>query len=250
MLYLAVKSASFILLQGVPATVPLDTVKESMQNVSGVLSIHELHIWQLSESKIVASVHVLVECSSAQTERYMDIATEIRRVLHSWGVHSSTIQPEFVPGGIRQAARMSGVDLSQTEVDEHGRLITGDGTLIESELVRRRCPWDAGCFCLLIRLVLRSASLGTRPLVSWRAMRTVPVWMAHAAHLHPAAPCSLVEALTRVLPKTTLTGKKATVTRPLVLRITFPALLRLGSCRSTVLGCHELYCVNASTILR
>ena len=133
-----VKSASFILLQGVPPTVPLETVKESMLQVDGVLSIHELHIWQLSESKIVASVHVLVDCGSGQMDRYEEIAAKVRRVLHSWGIHSSTIQPEFVKGGIREAARMSGITVAENARDAQGRLITENGELVEDQVVS--CP--------------------------------------------------------------------------------------------------------------
>lgn len=130
-----VKSASFILLQGVPSGVPLETVREAMQQVEGVLSVHELHIWQLSESKIVASVHVLVDCSTGQEQRYMNIAAEIRQLLHRWGIHSSTIQPEFVEGGMIEAARISGVDVDEARSTK-GRLVTKDGSLVEHELSR------------------------------------------------------------------------------------------------------------------
>jgi zinc transporter 1 len=86
-----VKSASFILLQGVPATVSLPDLRNKIRGVSGVLSIHELHVWQLSESKAVASVHVWV----SKDRDFMGIAADIRRVLHDFGIHSSAIQPEF-----------------------------------------------------------------------------------------------------------------------------------------------------------
>ncbi|CCF52488.1 hypothetical protein NDA11_001677 [Ustilago hordei] len=126
------KSASYILLQGVPASVSLEAVRQSIQSVDGVLNLHELHVWQLSESKIVASVHVLVACSSGHTEKYMGIAAKIRANLHSWGIHSSTIQPEFVPGGLREAAILSGVQVAES--DEHGRLRTVEGRLVENEV--------------------------------------------------------------------------------------------------------------------
>ena len=86
-----VKSASFILLQAVPSTVSLDDLRESIKDVPGVFSVHELHCWQLSETKIVASVHVLVVPGSD----YMATVQGIRKVLHDYGIHSSTIQPEF-----------------------------------------------------------------------------------------------------------------------------------------------------------
>lgn len=87
------RSASFILLQGVPATVSLDEVKSSILAVSGVISLHELHVWQLSETKIVASVHILSE----RSYDFMHIAENIRRTLHHLGIHSCTIQPEYAP---------------------------------------------------------------------------------------------------------------------------------------------------------
>ncbi|KAF9056241.1 cation efflux protein [Panaeolus papilionaceus] len=86
-----VRSASFILLQGVPSTVSLQQVKDSILRVDGVLSLHELHVWQLSENKLIASVHVL----ASRSHDFMPIAVKIRKVLHHLGIHSSTIQPEY-----------------------------------------------------------------------------------------------------------------------------------------------------------
>lgn len=105
-----VRSASFILLQGVPPNISLDDVRDSILDVQGVLSLHELHVWQLSESKIVASVHVLAsrDCD------FMPIAAEIRKVFHTHGIHSSTIQPEysFVEPGLSddQSFKVTNVD--------------------------------------------------------------------------------------------------------------------------------------------
>ncbi|KAF8168028.1 cation efflux protein [Crassisporium funariophilum] len=86
-----VRSASFILLQGVPSTVSLDEVKASILEIDGVLSLHELHVWQLSENKLVASVHVL----ASRNHDFMPVAVKIRKVLHHMGIHSCTIQPEY-----------------------------------------------------------------------------------------------------------------------------------------------------------
>ncbi|KAJ8077415.1 Zinc resistance conferring protein [Marasmius tenuissimus] len=90
-----VRSASFILLQAVPPHVSLDDVREDILSVDGVISVHELHIWQLSETKTVASVHVL----ASRDHEFMPIAHKIRNILHQKGIHSSTIQPEYVGNG-------------------------------------------------------------------------------------------------------------------------------------------------------
>lgn len=98
LLYL-VRSASFILLQGVPPTVSLEEVKDSILSVEGVLSLHELHVWQLSESKLVASVHVL----ASRNHDFMPVAVKIRKALHHLGIHSCTIQPEYYQPTTRAA---------------------------------------------------------------------------------------------------------------------------------------------------
>jgi solute carrier family 30 (zinc transporter), member 1 len=92
MIYL-VRSTSFILLQGVPPEVSLEDVRSGILAVEGVLSVHELHIWQLSETKIIASVHI----TASRELEFMPIASDIRGVLHKHGIHSSTIQPEYHP---------------------------------------------------------------------------------------------------------------------------------------------------------
>ncbi|KAF8320429.1 cation efflux protein, partial [Clavulina sp. PMI_390] len=86
-----VKSASFILLQGVPTSVALEDLREDIRRVRGVASLHELHVWQLSEQKIIASVHICV----ARDAEYMRIQSDIREVLHDYNIHSCTIQPEY-----------------------------------------------------------------------------------------------------------------------------------------------------------
>ncbi|ORZ12676.1 cation efflux protein [Absidia repens] len=85
-----VKATSFILLQGVPQNIDLDKVRDCLLQVPGVYSIHELHIWQLSDTKNVASFHVLLS-----EPNYMQLSIQMRQILHEFGVHSVTIQPEF-----------------------------------------------------------------------------------------------------------------------------------------------------------
>ncbi|KAJ2455784.1 Zinc resistance conferring protein [Coemansia sp. RSA 2336] len=127
-----VKSASFILLNGVPGSVDLDRLRRELKAIPHVLNVHDLHVWQLSDTKNVSSVHVLIDrppfhqcihnstsATSLQTQAeirlvsrnrhdespavdmdclYMDVATEVKRVMHAHGIHSTTIQPEFVVG--------------------------------------------------------------------------------------------------------------------------------------------------------
>lgn len=79
------------MLQGVPPTISLDEVRDAILSVRGVLSLHELHVWQLSENKVVASVHI----TASRDLDFMPVAAEIQEALHHRGIHSSTIQPEY-----------------------------------------------------------------------------------------------------------------------------------------------------------
>ncbi|KAL9584353.1 MAG: hypothetical protein Q9203_004696 [Teloschistes exilis] len=91
------KAASRILLQAVPPGISVDAIQANIRDLDGVISCHHLHVWQLSDTKKVASLHVQVDFDfkGEGSARYMQIAREIRRCLHAYGIHSSTIQPEF-----------------------------------------------------------------------------------------------------------------------------------------------------------
>ncbi|KAG4306061.1 hypothetical protein PORY_000049 [Pneumocystis oryctolagi] len=90
-----VKSSSLILLQVAPKGIHIEDIKEDISSISDVISIHELHIWQLSDTKLIASAHILVNFSPDNAEKYMNLVASVRHCLHAYGIHSSTIQLEF-----------------------------------------------------------------------------------------------------------------------------------------------------------
>lgn len=98
-----VKSASKILLQGVPKGIVLSDVKEDIASIPGIDSVHELHIWQLSDVKMIASLHIQIafDPETDKGHKYMRLAKAVRMCLHAYGVHSVTIQPEYTPQGGR-----------------------------------------------------------------------------------------------------------------------------------------------------
>jgi len=91
------KAASRILLQAVPVGLSIDEITSDIEQLPRVIEAHHLHVWQLSDTKLVCSLHVKVDCEIEGTgsASYMHLAKEIRRCLHGYGIHSSTIQPEF-----------------------------------------------------------------------------------------------------------------------------------------------------------
>ncbi|KAJ3284825.1 hypothetical protein HK104_009759 [Borealophlyctis nickersoniae] len=108
-----VKSAGMIVLQGVPQSVEVERLRREILGLEGVLDVHEFHVWALSDVKVVASVHVLVRDPDAadggegEAPSYMDIASAIKKILHAHGIHSTTVQPEFVKHTRPRAASSS-----------------------------------------------------------------------------------------------------------------------------------------------
>lgn len=86
------RRASRILLQATPTHISADQVQNEILSVEGVKSVHDFHIWNLTEDINIASLHVEVD---SNPEAFLVIASEIRAVLHNYGIHSATVQPEF-----------------------------------------------------------------------------------------------------------------------------------------------------------
>lgn len=86
-----------ILLQATPDHLSIPDIKADIQDLPGVVSCHHVHIWQLSDTKLVASMHIQVAfpISEENGEKYMKLAMRARSCLHAYGIHSATIQPEF-----------------------------------------------------------------------------------------------------------------------------------------------------------
>lgn len=111
-----IKNSGEILLESAPKGVRTEDIKHDIEKVCqiqtkktrtttdfsltnqvpGVDSIHELHVWRLDQHKAIASVHVVLTEDSIVN--FMDKARTIGECLHAYGIHSATIQPELPPG--------------------------------------------------------------------------------------------------------------------------------------------------------
>lgn len=85
--------SAMILLQTVPTHIEVDSLRKRLtQEIQGVLAVHEFHVWQLAGDRIIASAHI--RCHNLQD--YMRIAEKVKEFFHNEGIHSTTIQPEFI----------------------------------------------------------------------------------------------------------------------------------------------------------
>eukprot|EP00158_Paraphelidium_tribonemae_P004755 Partr_v1_DN26953_c0_g1_i1_m6647 putative solute carrier family 30 (zinc transporter), member 1 len=87
-----VKNTCRILLQGLPDSVAVDDLRNDILALPLVVDIHELHVWQLSDTKLVASIHVVCH---RETD-FMLLAGDVKNIFHMQGIHSATIQPEYI----------------------------------------------------------------------------------------------------------------------------------------------------------
>lgn len=87
------RESALILLQTVPTHIEVDAIqKRLLEGVDGVLAVHEFHVWQLAGDRIIASAHI--RCRNLG--EYMKLAEKVKEFFHNEGIHSTTIQPEFV----------------------------------------------------------------------------------------------------------------------------------------------------------
>jgi len=85
--------SAMILLQTVPSHIDIEELRSKLlKQVKGVLAVHEFHIWQLAGDRIIASAHI--KCLNLS--EYMKVARNVKEFFHNNGIHSTTIQAEFV----------------------------------------------------------------------------------------------------------------------------------------------------------
>lgn len=83
-----------ILIEGVPEGISLQKVADSMQQVDGVMEIHDLHIWNVCSGHIALSAHAVTN-ESATPESLLE---ELNCVLKTnFGINHTTIQLEMNP---------------------------------------------------------------------------------------------------------------------------------------------------------
>ncbi|XP_077141594.1 proton-coupled zinc antiporter SLC30A1-like [Ranitomeya variabilis] len=80
-----------LLLQAVPPSAKLQSLKQNLDSICGNNGHHELHIWSLAPDHSVASLHV--HCSGM--EEYKIILAQAKVLFKRHGIRELTIQPEF-----------------------------------------------------------------------------------------------------------------------------------------------------------
>ena len=91
--YGVIKEGTNILLESVPARIDYKALKNDILNTEGVKGLHDLHVWTLSSSKVLLSVHVYID--STESHIGSEILKRLNVMLRSkYNIRHSTIQFE------------------------------------------------------------------------------------------------------------------------------------------------------------
>lgn len=79
------------LMEGVPRGLSVESIGREMAAVDGVVSVHDLHVWTLSGSRVALSAHVVVD-NMAHWDRTLHALQ--RRLHEKFSIDHVTLQPE------------------------------------------------------------------------------------------------------------------------------------------------------------
>lgn len=88
------KEIFHVLLQGVPSGFKIDDLKDELEKIDGILSVHHTHIWSLEGEKNMLSTHVVTN-NNAQMDEIIRIKKEARHILEEKGIEHVTVEIEF-----------------------------------------------------------------------------------------------------------------------------------------------------------
>ncbi|KAL2838393.1 cation efflux protein [Aspergillus pseudodeflectus] len=121
-----VRQSGLILLESAPKGLKPADVKHDLEKIPGILAVHELHIWRLSQHKALASVHVAIQDHSVS--EFSKLVTTIQECFHAYGIHSVTVQPE-IAGPMNRL----GLGYVQEQLEMNGLAIQKDAGQCQSK---------------------------------------------------------------------------------------------------------------------
>src|SRR5690625_774534 len=87
------KDAVHVLMEGTPKNVDLDDIINTMENVQGIISIHDLHVWSITSGQNALSCHAVVDGDLSVYES-QTLLRAIEHKLDHKGIGHVTIQME------------------------------------------------------------------------------------------------------------------------------------------------------------
>lgn len=124
--YPFVRESGLILLQSIPSHIDVNGLtKRLTAEFPDLLNVHDLHVWRLSTSGVIATVHIILSTA----EVYARIETRLKDFFINEGISSVTIQPEFTNGSWSEKTKTECI--LQCSVNNNCGALTCCGPLIE-----------------------------------------------------------------------------------------------------------------------
>mmetsp|Transcript_18714 Transcript_18714/g.22991 ORF Transcript_18714/g.22991 Transcript_18714/m.22991 type:complete len:546 (-) Transcript_18714:33-1670(-) len=89
-----VKQSMMILLDKCPNNIDYDNICKELNNIRGVLNIHDLNIWNVKPDYTIGLVHLIVDNNHTQKNK-MPILDEAKIIFHNYNIHYSVVQIEY-----------------------------------------------------------------------------------------------------------------------------------------------------------
>jgi len=80
-----------VLMEGAPAHIDVDRVRDAIRAVPGVASVHDLHVWTIASGLVALSCHVRAEDGAGQAELLRSVQGHLRA---QFGIAHTTVQIE------------------------------------------------------------------------------------------------------------------------------------------------------------
>ncbi|CAO1424725.1 unnamed protein product [Diamesa hyperborea] len=113
--YPYMKQACFILLQTIPDTIDIQEFQKNiLEKFTDIISIHDLHIWQLTAEKYVSTVHIIFQNPMV----YTCVIEEVLKYFHDQGINIVTIQPEFADTKNYLGSTSNAIEEAQPLIDD------------------------------------------------------------------------------------------------------------------------------------
>jgi cobalt-zinc-cadmium efflux system protein len=85
--------AANVLMEAAPPGLDMAAVERAIQEVPGVLNVHDLHVWTVSSGIVAGSCHVLVEEQSVRSGQQV-LRAVVDQLRHRFGINHTTVQVE------------------------------------------------------------------------------------------------------------------------------------------------------------
>ncbi|KAJ7917491.1 CDF zinc transporter [Mycena leptocephala] len=132
--------AGRILLEAAPVELDLDKVREDLLTLPEVISIHDMHVWILSHSVILASLHVCVPPGTS-LEQWERTEQSLQHCFAAYGVNHVTISPELYRDPASAAQTLAADDIAICKSASHQE---GLGCAVgELRSLRKRAQTDS-----------------------------------------------------------------------------------------------------------